>query len=167
VVEALQALRGVQCTVAVTMVAEIGDLTRFGPPRALMKFLGLIPSASASGERRQQGAMTQAGHPHARQALVEGAWAYRSPAQVRRPLPLRRETPPKALQDISWKAHVRLCHRSRRLRARGQHANQGGVAMAREWVGFLWAMAHKVPVTPSVPRTALDSTPNAEGCQRA
>src|SRR5262249_7226622 len=40
VVEALQALRGVPCTVAVTMVADIGDLTRFDTPRELMKFLG-------------------------------------------------------------------------------------------------------------------------------
>ena len=40
VVDALQALRGVQCTVAVTMVADMGDLTRFEPPSALMKCLG-------------------------------------------------------------------------------------------------------------------------------
>jgi transposase len=167
VVEALQALRGVPCTVAGITVAALGDLTRFDPPRERMPCVDLIPSESFSGARRQQGAMTQAGQTHARQALVEGAWASRSPAKVRRPLPRRREKPPTALQDISWKAHVRLCHRSRRLRARGQHANQMVVAMTRAWVGFLWAMAHKVLVTPSVPRTALDSTPNAAGCQRA
>jgi transposase len=85
-VEALQALRGVQCTVAVTMVAEIGDLTRFDNPRELMKFLGLIPSEYSSGERRQQGAITKAGNTHARRALVEGAWAYRYPAKVSRHL---------------------------------------------------------------------------------
>jgi transposase len=55
VVEALQALRGVQCTVAVTMVAEIGELTRVDHPRALMKCLGLMPSASSSGEPRRRG----------------------------------------------------------------------------------------------------------------
>jgi transposase len=77
VVEALQALRGVQFTVAVTMVAEIGDLTRFENPRELMKFLGLIPSEYTSAERRRQGSITKAGNTHARRALVEGAWAYR------------------------------------------------------------------------------------------
>jgi len=82
VVEALQALRGVQFTVAVTMVAEIGDLSRFDTPRELMKFLGLIPSEYSSGERRQQGSITKAGNTHARRALVEGAWAYRYPAKV-------------------------------------------------------------------------------------
>jgi transposase len=84
VVEALQALRGVQFTVAVTTVAALGDLTRFDNPRPRMKCLGLIPSEYSSGERRRQGAMTKAGHTHARRALVEGAWSDRYPAKVSR-----------------------------------------------------------------------------------
>jgi transposase len=103
VIAALQALRGVQCTVAVTMVAEIGDLTRCDTPRELMKCLGLIPSEYASGEQRRQGSLTKAGNVHARRALVEGAWACRYPAKVSRHLQLRLETPPKVIQDISWK----------------------------------------------------------------
>jgi transposase len=137
VVEAFQALRGVQCTVAVTMVAERGDLTRVDHPRQLMTCLGLSPSAYSSGERRQQGSITTAGHTHARRALVEGAWAYRYPANVSRHLQLRLETQPKAIQDLSWKAQVRLCTSFRRLLARGKHANQVVVAIARELVGFM------------------------------
>jgi transposase len=148
VVEALQALRGIQFTVAVTTVAELGDLTRFDTPRQLMKFLGLIPSAYSSGERRRQGSITKAGHTHARRALVEGAWAYRYPAKVSRHLQLRLEKQPKAIQDLSWKAQVRLCKRYRRLMARGKHANQVVVAIARELAGFIWAIAQQVPVTP-------------------
>jgi transposase len=75
VVDALQAWRGVQGTVAVTLVADVGDLTRVESPRALMKCMGLIPSAYASGAQRRQGAMTTAGHTPARRVLVEGAWA--------------------------------------------------------------------------------------------
>jgi transposase len=148
VVEALQALRGVQFTVAVTMVAELGDLTRFDNPRQLMKFLGLIPSEYSTGERRRQGSITKAGNSHARRVLVEGAWAYRYPAKVSRHVQLRLEQQPKAIQDISWKAQVRLCKRYRRLMARGKHANQVVVAIARELVGFMWAIAKQVPVTP-------------------
>jgi transposase len=77
VVEAIQALRGVQCTVAVTIVAELGDLRRFDNPRQLMSYLGLTPSEYSSGERRRQGSITKTGNTHARRALVEGAWAYR------------------------------------------------------------------------------------------
>ena len=101
VVAALQALRGGQCTVAVTMVADIGDLSRCDTPRALRKFVGVIPSEDSSGARRQQGSMTTAGTTHARRALVEGAWAYRSPAKGSRPLQLRREKHPTSIQDIS------------------------------------------------------------------
>jgi transposase len=148
VVAALQALRGVQFTVAVTIVAELGDLTRFENPRQVMKYLGLIPSEYSSGERRRQGALTKAGNSHARRALVEGAWAYRYPAKVSRHLQLRLETLPKPIQDLSWKAQVRLCKRYRRLIARGKHANQVVVAIARELAGFMWAIAKQIPVTP-------------------
>jgi transposase len=147
VVPALQALRGGQFIVAVTTIAEIGDLIRFDTPRELMKFLGLIPSEYSSGERRRQGSITKAGNSHARRALLEGAWAYRYPSKISRHLQLRLETPPKAVQDISWKAQLRLCKRYRRLIARGKHANQVVVAIARELVGFMWAIAKQVPVT--------------------
>jgi transposase len=148
VVEALQALRGVPCTVAVTLVAELGDLSRFDTPRELMKCLGLVPSEYSTGERRRQGSITTAGNTHARRVLVEGAWAYRYPAKVSRHLQLRLEQHPKAIQDISWKAQVRLCKRYRRLIARGKHANQVVVAIARELTGFMWAIAKQIPVRP-------------------
>jgi transposase len=160
VVEAFQALRGVQFTVAVTMVAELGDVTRVDNPRQLMTYLGLIPSEYSSGEHRRQGSITKAGQTHARRALVEGAWAYRYPAKVSRPLHLRLAQQPKAIQAISWKAPVSLCKRYRRLMARGKHANQVVVAIARELVGFMWAIAHQVPVTSSVPQAASNSTSN-------
>jgi transposase len=146
VVEALQALRGVQFIAAVTLVAEMGDLTRFASPRELMKFMGLIPSEYSSGEQRRQGSITKAGNTHARRVLVEGAWAYRYPAKVSRHLQLRLENQPKVIQDISWKAQVRLCKRYRRLISRGKHANVVTVAIARELSGFLWAIAKEVPV---------------------
>jgi transposase len=132
VVEAFQALRGVQCTVAVTTVAALGDLTRFDNPRQLMHYLGLTPSEYSSGGRRQQGSLTKTGNTHARRALVEGAWAYRDPAKVSRHLQLRLEKLPKAIQAISWKAQVRLCKRYRQLMAKGKNANQVVVAIARE-----------------------------------
>jgi transposase len=148
VVDALQALRGVQFTVAVTAVAELGDLTRFDNPRQLMSYLGLTPSEYSTGDRRRQGGITKAGNTHARRALVEGAWAYRYPAKVSRHLQLRLEKVPKPIQDLSWKAQVRLCKRYRQLSARGKNANQVVVAIARELSAFMWAIAQEVPLTP-------------------
>jgi transposase len=82
VVQALQALRGVQWLVAITVVAELGDLTRFDSPRQLSAFVGLIPSEHSTGRRRRLGSITKTGNGRARRALVEGAWAYRYPAKV-------------------------------------------------------------------------------------
>jgi transposase len=148
VVEALQALGEVPCTVAVTTVAELGDLTRFENPRQLMHYLGRTPSEYASGARRRQGSIPKTGNTHARRALVEGAWAYRYPAKVSRPRPLRLEKPPTALQAISWKAQVRLCTRHRQRMAKGKNANQVVVAIARQLRAFMWAMAKHLAVTP-------------------
>jgi transposase len=117
-------------------------------PRALLKCLGLMPSDYSPGERRRQGGITTAGKTPARRALVEGAWAYRSPAKGSRPLQLSLEKHPRAIQDISWKAQVRRCQRDRRLMARGTPANQVVVAMARERVGGMGAMATQAPVSP-------------------
>ena len=136
-VDALQALRSVQFTVAVTMVAELGDLTRFDHPRQLRRCLGMRPSEYASAERHRQGSIAKAGNTHARRTLVEGAWASRDPAQVSRHLQRRLETQPKAIQDISWKAQVRWRQRHRRLIARGKHANQVVVALASELLGLM------------------------------
>lgn len=146
VVDAIQALRGIQFIAAVTLIAELGDLNRFESPRQLMSYLGLIPSEHTSGERRRQGGITKTGNSHARRVLVEGAWAYRYPAKVSRHLQLRLETVPKAIQEISWKAQVRLCKRYRRLVARGKHVNQVVVAIAREMAAFVWAVAREVAV---------------------
>ena len=146
VVEALQALRGVQCIAAVTLIAELGDLSRFANPRQLMSYLGLTPSEHSSGERRRQGAITKTANSHARRVLIEGAWAYRYPATVSRHLQLRWEKVPRVIQDISGKAQVRLCKRYRRLMARGQNANQVVVALAREMAAFVWASAREVEV---------------------
>jgi transposase len=148
VVDALQALRGVQLTVAVTVMAELGDLARFDTPSQLMRYLGLTPSEYSTGDHRRQGAITKTGNAHARGALIEGAWAYRYPAKVSRHLQLRLEQQPKVIQDISWKAQVRRCQRDRRLVAKGKHANVVTVALARELVGFMWAIAKEVPVAP-------------------
>lgn len=146
VVEAIQALRGVQFIVAVTVIAELGDLSRFTNPRPLMSYLGLTPSEYSSGAQRRQGGITKSGNAHARRALIEGAWAYRYPAKVSRHLQLRLEKLPKHIQDIGWKAQVRLCKRYRTLLARGKHANQVTVAVAREMAAFIWDIARQVPI---------------------
>jgi transposase len=141
VVEALQTVRGVQFTVAVTTVADLGDLTRCTNPKPLMSYLGRTPTEYASGPWRSQGGITKTGKHHARRILVEGAWADRDPAKGSRHRQRRLEQRCKPIQDLRWKAQVRRCKRYRPLKARGKRANQLVVAIARAWVAFMWAIA--------------------------
>lgn len=71
-----------QWLVAITVVAELGDLTRFDNPRQLAAFLGLIPSKYSIGTTRRQGGITKTCTGRARRALIEAAWAYRHNAKI-------------------------------------------------------------------------------------
>ena len=149
-----------------------GDLTRLASPRALMKCMGLMPSDHASGAQRRPGSLTKAGTPPARRALGEGAWAYRAPAQVSRPLQLRRATHPTIIQDIRWQAPGRRWKPSRRLGARGTQAKGVTVAMARALPGVLWALAQEVPRAVEAPdascgHAALSTVQRGKVLQRA
>jgi transposase len=147
VVQALTSLRGIDFVAAVTLVAEIGDFSRFAHPRELMGFLGLVPSEYSTGKTRRQGEITKTGNGHARRVLVEAAWNYRYPARISRLLQIRQEGQPKLVRDIAWRAQLRLAQRYRRLSARKLHPNKICVAIARELAGFVWNIACQVKVS--------------------
>jgi transposase len=144
VVRALQALRGMALVVAATLIAELGDITRFTNPRQLMAYLGLVPSEHSSGGTRRQGGITKAGNGAARRVLIEAAWSYRFPARISRELLSRQEGLPKAIRDVAWQAQERLCRRYRRLAQAGKLPTVVTTAIARELSGFVWAIAHLV-----------------------
>lgn len=141
VAEALMALRGVGMITAMTVLAELGDLTRFTSPRELMAYLGLVPSEHSSGASRRQGAITKSGNGHVRRVLVEASWAYRFPARRTATIARRGERTSPAVQAIAWHAQKRLCARYRRLLEAGKNTKQTTTAIARELAGFLWAIA--------------------------
>jgi transposase len=147
VVAALQTMRGMALVNAATLIAELGDLSRFANPRQLMAYLGLVPSEYSSGASIKRGGLTKAGNRAARRLLIEAAWCYRFPARVSRELLLRQEEQPKPIREIAWKAQLRLCARYRRLARTGKPANIVTTAIARELAGFVWAIARQVTVT--------------------
>jgi transposase len=144
VVQALMALRGVSLITAMTTLAELGDITRFDSPRQLMAYLGLVPSEHSSGGSRRQGSITRTGNGHVRRVLVEAAWAYRFMARKTRCIERRAEQTSAAVQAIAWAAQKRLCGRSRTLLQAGKQKQQVTTAVARELVGFIWAIACEV-----------------------
>jgi transposase len=148
VVHALQALRGIAPVAAATLVAELGDITRFASARHLMAYLGLVPSEHSSGATRRQGGITKAGNGVGRRMLIEAAWSYRFQARISRALLLRQEGLAAPIREIAWKAQLRLCRRYRRLAHSGKPANVVTTAIARELAGFVWAIAQHAPVQP-------------------
>jgi len=145
VVAALQTMRGMALVNAATLIAELGDLSRFANARQLMAYLGLVPSEHSSGASVKRGGLTKAGNKAARRLLIEAAWCYRFPARVSRELRLRQEEQPKPIREIAWNAQLRLCARYRRLARSGKPANVVTGAIARELAGFIWAIARCVP----------------------
>jgi len=144
VVEALMALRGCRLITAMTVVAELGDISRFDTPRQLMGFLGLVPSENSSGPRQRRGGITKTGNGHVRRVLIEAAWCYRFPARKSAPLQRRAEKTSPAVQAIAWKAQKRLCARYRHLQHRGLMSVKISTAVARELCGFIWAIVREV-----------------------
>jgi len=137
-VQVLVRFKGVSTRTALGLIAEIGDFHRFGHPRELSAWLGIVPTEYSSGDQRHRGHITKTGNHHARRLLVEAAWSYQH--RPRRP---DRGPEPDAR---AWQAQIRLHHRYRHLTLkRGKRSTVATVAVARELTGFLWAAATDQP----------------------
>lgn len=143
-IRGLQALRGVAHISAVTIASELGNIsTRFESARKLMGYCGVFPSEDSSGKRKRQGDITKCGNAHLRRIVVESAWCYRHLPRVGEKLRKRHEGVPPAITEIAWKAQNRLHKRYRKLSMAGKDQRKVMTAVARELLGFIWAIAIK------------------------
>lgn len=140
VIDALQALRGVARIAAVTIVAEVGKLSRFARARQLMGYSGAVASEHSSGPHVRRGGITKTGNAHLRRIVVEAAWTYRHRPRIGATLRQRQRTQTEAVRAIAWKAQHRLHSRYARLLGRGKSKQQVVTAVARELLGFIWAI---------------------------
>jgi transposase len=143
VIEALQALRGVARVAAVTIVAELGEVSRFTGARQLMGYGGIVASEHSSGESSWRGGITKTGNAHLRRVVVEAAWAYRHGPSIGKSLQKRQAGVSAEICEIAWKAQHRLHARYRKLMARGKEKEKVVTAIGRELLGFIWAIAVK------------------------
>jgi transposase len=144
VVTALMAMRGLDLISAATLLAEIGDLTRFRTPHELMAYLGLVPSEDSTGDTVRRGPITKAGNPRARRMLVECSWSYQHPPRVGLHKQHKVDAAPPAVREIAWKAQCRLYKRYRALIRRGKLKTVAITAVAREFAGFIWAVGREI-----------------------
>jgi transposase len=141
VVTALMAMRGIDLISAATLLAEIGDLSRFQTPTELMGYLGLVPSEDSTGDVIKRGPITKAGNRRARRMLVECSWSYQHPPRVGSAKQPKVDAAPPAVREIAWKAQCRLYRRYRALIRKNKLKTVAIVAIARELAGFIWAVA--------------------------
>jgi transposase len=143
VIRGLQALRGVAEISAVTVVAELGQVSRFAGARQLMGYSGAVPSEESSGKRQQRGSITKTGNAHLRRIAIEAAWSYRLQPAVGPGLRKRQEGVPEEIKEMAWKAQLRLHKRYARLAAAGKDQRKIVTAVGRELLGFIWAIGIK------------------------
>jgi transposase len=144
VVPALMAMRGIDLIAAATLLAEIGDLSRFQTPQQLMAYLGLVPSEDSTGDTIKRGPITKAGNRRARRILVECSWSYQHPPRVGRDKQQKVDAAPPAVREIAWKAQCRLNARYRALIRKGKRKTVAITAVARELAGFIWAVSREI-----------------------
>lgn len=137
-IKVLGAFRGVATLTALTLATELGDIRRFGSPRQLMAYLGLVPSEYSSGNTTRRGSITKTGNAHARKALVSAAWKYAAQPYRSKVLKERQEGVSPPVVATAWKAQKRLHKRFHALAFR-KPRSVANVAVARELAGFLWA----------------------------
>ena len=143
-VQRLQCFRGLQVHAAMVLATEIGDWRRFTSPGQLMAYLGLVPREHSSGGREWRGGITKAGNSHCRHVLVQAAWSYRHRPKVAAALRARQRHQPAPVVAHAWKAQQRLHTLFQHLSYR-KETKIAAVAVARELVGFLWAVMQDVP----------------------
>lgn len=147
VIEGLQALRGIAQVTAVTIVAELGEVSRFTSARQLMGYGGIVASEHSSGESTRRGGITKTGNAHLRRVVVEAAWAYRHRPTIGETLRRRQQRVSEEVREIAWKAQHRLHQRYQKLTARGKVKGKVVTAIGRELLGFIWAIGVQAEAT--------------------
>lgn len=143
---ALQALKGVGPVVAATLIAEVGDFTRFAHPRQLVAYFGLAPGEHSSGSTIRPRGITKAGNSIARSVLCEAAWNYRTTPKVGQWMKEHRPPTSPEIIAVAWKAQLRLHKTYKRLTSRGKRSVVATAAVARELLCFVWSIAQLVPI---------------------
>lgn len=145
-VRSLMAMRGIRMITAMTLAAELGDLTRFRTAKELMAFVGLVPGQRSSGMRTVYTGITKSGNRHVRRVLIESAWSYRHKPAWTRTLLARARDASEAVRVIAWQAQKRLHRRYHRLVSRGKSGQVAITAVAREALGFIWSIGQQVNI---------------------
>lgn len=143
-ITALSVLRGISTLSAMTILSELGDLRRFATAPQLMAAIGVVPGESSTGDDTNRLSITKTGNAHVRHIVVEAAWHYQRRITNGWTIRKRRKDQPQALLDIAERCDLRLNRKFHRMTGRGKRSVVAAVAVARELIGFIWAIGQVV-----------------------
>ena len=145
-VKKLRSFKGIGTLTAMILIAEITDFRRFPNPRALMAFLGLIPSENSSSEKHRPGSITKTGNSRVRKHLVEAVQHCTRAPKISTQMKENLSQVDARSANIAVECMKRLHKRYWHLSLRGKLRSVALTATAREFVGFIWAMMLPEPV---------------------
>lgn len=114
-----------------------------------MGYTGLVPSEYSSGAREAKGRITRTGNAHLRHVLGEAAWHARHRPWLNVRLKKVLPTLPPGVSEIAWRAQERLHRKFTRLTFHRKPAGKVATAVARELVGFVWAIGRIAESNPA------------------
>ena len=115
-------------------------MSRFDSARQLTGYWGAVPSDDSGGKRIRSRGITKTGNAHLRRIVVEAAWSCRRPPGIWYGLRRRQESISEEVKEIARKAQHRLHKRYMKLSAAGKDQRKIITAVARELLGFIWAI---------------------------
>ena len=152
-VEKLICFTGIDYLTAVSIVAEVGDFSRFSNAKAFSNYIGLCPGENSSGLRVRHTAITKAGNSRVRQLLIESAKSIKygrlCSAKSKRLIQRQEGKSPLVIQYADM-AIARIRHKMLSMERKGLHYNVITTAAARELSCFIWGM-----MTGNISRTSV------------
>lgn len=112
-VQKLLEYRGVGLITAVTLRAELGEMSRFRSGKQLSRFCGLTPRNASSGQKQADAGLIKAANPQLRTVLIETSHRLQK-------------------FDLRW------AELGRQLKARGKPGSVVAAAVANRWIRWLY-----------------------------
>lgn len=142
---------GIATHTALSLLAEVGDFSRFRSAPQFAAYLGLVPGEHSSSDKQHRTGITKAGNSHLRRLLIESAHCYSRGAVGKKSKAQKERQAGNSPEVIAYadRAVDRLKRKYQRI-ALHSRANIAKTAVARELACFVWGM-----MTGNISATAL------------
>lgn len=141
-VKRLKCFAGIDTHVAMSVVTEIGDFSRFRSASEFSSYIGLCPGEHSSGKTHGARGITKAGNAHLRRLLCESANSMKRCNLYRKSerLLARQKGVESKYVDYADRGSQRMKKKFYSLASRGKDRNKIKAAVAREMACFIWGM---------------------------